>query len=571
MATAFQEKIQLIFETYGAKDVEKQINKMKLGIISASKATAKYGLKYQNVRYLEKEIGLRKQIVAQKKEEKVRTDMQMKADKFRESQMLKEFAQADRLIKKKQKDIKKEEKLRIKAEKNVTDSNLKERKRFKAEYLSVMFAGMALQRAFGGLFKSMITDYKEFTKGSVTPLSESLTRLEANWKFLKFAMVEAGSKELRWLADSFAGMAKAMSKMPDWVLKGLVAVIGAGAIAGTGMTAFGQGALFFSSMGNVAANKEGLNNINNTLRKMNGQDPVALKAGTDWLKAFSRAAGVGAIVIAVSDAVEATSDFSNKRFADGIINVIQTGLIGAGGITMIAGNPAVGAPLILIGLGLKLIEGDAKLGKALGGIFGTLNGLGAGLTGVMAVMHARIARSLKSHPLAAIAFGLIMPHMLPAIILALALPSNNELADTSLSSAFMKGVNGGAGFEEVFQKFYLEGDKMDDGINKLKTKFDKMADGAIEGMNVKIDDGTIKTGELKLSTNDIALAWQDNVIPQLDKTNDLYDQQIAKLKEINRLSRAASGSSSSSGGNGLKDFYEEMHKPEQSVNPFIPQ
>jgi len=40
----------------------------------------------------------------------------------------------------------------------------KESKRFKAEYMGIMFAGMALQRSFGGLFKGMIKDYKELSK-----------------------------------------------------------------------------------------------------------------------------------------------------------------------------------------------------------------------------------------------------------------------------------------------------------------------------------------------------------------------------------------------------------------------
>ncbi|MHA1911890.1 MAG: hypothetical protein ACTSYA_09360, partial [Candidatus Kariarchaeaceae archaeon] len=109
----------------------------------------------------------------------------------------------------------------------------KANKRFSMEFLGIMFAGMALQRMFGGMFKSLIANYRELGKKS-NPLNVALVRLESNFTFLKYSIMEASSGALSYLINGLASFAIMLAKMDPNVLKlvagGIIALAATGAL-----------------------------------------------------------------------------------------------------------------------------------------------------------------------------------------------------------------------------------------------------------------------------------------------------------------------------------------------------
>ena len=116
----------------------------------------------------------------------------------------------------------------------------KSARKFKMHWLGIMFAGMAVDRVMSKLIRGMIKDYKELTKSAMTPLSESLTRLEANWKFLKFSIVEASGAWLTGLVNNISGFVSWLSKQNPKVLMGIAMGIGAIAVTAKAFMIGGQ-------------------------------------------------------------------------------------------------------------------------------------------------------------------------------------------------------------------------------------------------------------------------------------------------------------------------------------------
>jgi len=340
----------------------------------------------------------------------------------------------------------------VKQQKDANKAVLNERKRFKAEYLSIMFAGMALQRTFGGLFKGMIDNYKEFTKESVTPLSESLTRLEANWKFLKFAMVDAASDVISSIADWFSGVARAMSKMDPSTLKSLTTVIGSLAILGGFATVFGQTALLFTSMSSAAAQKEGLIAINNTLKGVNGMPGAnTLNAGSKFFDSIATAAGIGAIAFAIKDVFEGIDQLGNGDWLGAIYNSMAAGAKVWGGVELMKGNLKAGGAFVLLGVAFDLIEQD-KFGKTLFAIPSLIAGVLGGIVNVMAQATLRIYDQVKGTILEYIFFP-------------------NKTSRDLLSS--MKQVDFGTAFTEGFGPLYLQGMSLGEDIDSFTSDLRK--------------------------------------------------------------------------------------------------
>jgi hypothetical protein len=230
--------------------------------------------------------------------------------------------------------------------------------RFKMEYLGLMFGGMQLKRVFGGMFKSMIAQYKEFTKDAATPLSNSLTRLEANWKFLKFAIVEAASPFLMILVDFVSAFVRAIAKMDPRAL-----TIGLGAIAGLALTGgilemLGQGVLFFSSIAmikNTAA-------LTSALSATGSLDTAKLTAGEKFFSAMGTASKIG-LAIGISKTLYDLSSNSavsfDKVLTDALIVGGSTGLLVGTAAGVLAGGVAgvVAAGVVLL---VMKLSSDSK-------------------------------------------------------------------------------------------------------------------------------------------------------------------------------------------------------------------
>ena len=392
------QRIRIIFETLGAEKTDKAIKKIIATSQTKYKALDKIGRRYGLDRKGSQE--LIDQSEQAKNLEQQNTLLEQK------NNLQKNYARQGIVIN----DIQKKSVDQIKNEAALFKTKQKNARRFKAEYLSIMFAGMQLQRTFGGLFKQLISNYKEFTKESVTPLSESLIRLEANWKFLKFALLDAAEPLIKPIADFFANLAISVSKMNPETLSSLVGVIGGLALLGGLAFTFGQGALLFSSLANAASFKSGLLGVENAIRETNGMETKKLQAGTTFFESLREVAGIGLTVIGIGSTIKNVLEddltsleelgFSTVSTGLGIgllTKDIKTGIIAAGTIVLITSLANAGKILangkavefgtvleesIKTGIGAGLLTGVA-LSKFTAMGAGAAGGIGAGV-GVIA-------------------------------------------------------------------------------------------------------------------------------------------------------------------------------------------
>jgi len=188
--------------------------------------------------------------------------------------------------------------------------------KFKMEYLGIMFGGMALQRAFGGVIKKIFVNFKELTKGSVNPLSVALTRLEANVKFLQFSLIDAAGPWIIKLADGLAALALSLAKTDPSLLRAVAAAIALLAGAGFFMATVGQGVLLWQSLKLVNQNlaKTDVNKANDAASAFTRlKNSMSGKAGdkTLWIIPKVKVPKIGPLGWALL-AVEAVGYFTNS-------------------------------------------------------------------------------------------------------------------------------------------------------------------------------------------------------------------------------------------------------------------
>lgn len=105
---------------------------------------------------------------------------------------------------------------------------------FDFRLLSILFAGMALQRTFGGFARNLINTYTK-AEDNTSGLSKATTRLTASFEFLKFSLIDALDNEsFIGIIDGIVGVIDWVSRLPEGVRAGITGVIGALALIGTG-------------------------------------------------------------------------------------------------------------------------------------------------------------------------------------------------------------------------------------------------------------------------------------------------------------------------------------------------
>lgn len=209
-------------------------------------------------------------------------------------------------------------------------------KEFRMEFLGIMFAGMQLQRTFGNMFKDLIKNYKDLTD-STNPLNNSLTRLEANFKFLKFSIIEASSPLLTKLSDMLSGLFERLSRADPAVLQGIATAIGGLAVAG--------GALFIVGQAGIAANSfmqffQHMSNKSYTSGVVNNMDNVAKATENVGAKyaGLAKAAGAGITMYAAFKVVKSLGSKEETTLLDVLIASLSAGL----GVGLWTLNPGAG-------------------------------------------------------------------------------------------------------------------------------------------------------------------------------------------------------------------------------------
>lgn len=81
---------------------------------------------------------------------------------------------------------------------------------FDMRLLSLMFGGMALQRAFGRVLKSVVNTFLK-AEDHTSGLAKATVRLSASWEFLKFSIMDALN------TDWFIGMIDGLVKFINWL------------------------------------------------------------------------------------------------------------------------------------------------------------------------------------------------------------------------------------------------------------------------------------------------------------------------------------------------------------------
>jgi len=120
----------------------------------------------------------------------------------------------------------------------------KSQKTFNFNFLTFLFAGMMLQRVFGGALRSIIDSYKKMT-GMNSEFNKGVLKLNASWNFLKFSIANALNSPavingLQWLTDGLETMADFFAEN-EWAAQALLGTM-------AGLFALGSISLFIGSL-----------------------------------------------------------------------------------------------------------------------------------------------------------------------------------------------------------------------------------------------------------------------------------------------------------------------------------
>lgn len=124
-----------------------------------------------------------------------------------------------------------------------------EAKRFKGEYLSILFFGMAIQRVFGGFLTTAFQTFKKVTEGTSAANSQ-VGRLTAAWEFFKYSLINALLNNpmfqsfIEWLIGLVDWFSELNNKTNGWLA--ILFLIGAavgGLLTSWGIIALGIGGI----------------------------------------------------------------------------------------------------------------------------------------------------------------------------------------------------------------------------------------------------------------------------------------------------------------------------------------
>lgn len=139
-----------------------------------------------------------------------------------------------------------------------TTTNIKNmRKEFNFAWLSVMFGGMAIQKAFRGMFDAGFKTFRDLA-GETNPLNQAMSRLSAETTLLKFTLGEALAGRLQELMPTIISI---VEKVVEWIEanpKLAANFVMIGLAVGTLLSFLGQFFLFIQGIKMLAVVSKGL-------------------------------------------------------------------------------------------------------------------------------------------------------------------------------------------------------------------------------------------------------------------------------------------------------------------------
>lgn len=124
-----------------------------------------------------------------------------------------------------------------------------ELKRFRFEWLGVMFAGMAIQRAFQGILRASFKTWSAVTEGTQMA-GGAMTQLQAAWEFFKFSLFDAllSSDLFRTFVDFALRLVEKWSNLTDSQKESRAELMVWGLLLGSALFVVGQFALGLASI-----------------------------------------------------------------------------------------------------------------------------------------------------------------------------------------------------------------------------------------------------------------------------------------------------------------------------------
>jgi len=196
--------------------------------------------------------------------------------------------------------------------------------------MSIMFAGMAIQRTFSGISKSSQKAFQEIAhsvEGTVTQTD----MLDGSFKYLGYTIGDALDPLIGYLIPIIDTISNWVSENPK-LTAGIITL-------GTAL-----GSLMMVGGGLVLA--------------INGmKDFISIAKNANWAnigQSISKGLGAIAIGYALMEAKDAYADFKEGKWINGLLGALSAGLTGYGGIRLLSGKS--GAGFIALGVSLDLIQ-----------------------------------------------------------------------------------------------------------------------------------------------------------------------------------------------------------------------
>jgi hypothetical protein len=244
--------------------------------------------------------------------------------------------------------------------------------------LSLMFAGMQLQRTFNSVLRALITTYNTANQGQ-SALSKSTTRLSAGWEFLKFSIVNALDQP--GVIAFIDNLGRIIDGVSTWVNEtdgAGEAIFGTFAfLAGAGglLMLFGQISLaWFGTMNFMAAQTA---------------STAAVSTGAPIYGVMSKLATAIGLLLGLWFVIQGIkSIMTEDDIAQGIINFITGGFL-------LKGKAGIGIPIWLVFQGMKMFDITAAEGAGIGAIAGTVvaPGIGTGVGAAIGGLFGFLAES----------------------------------------------------------------------------------------------------------------------------------------------------------------------------------
>lgn len=192
-------------------------------------------------------------------------------------------------------------------------------KAFSFDFLTLLFAGMMLQKTFGGMFKSIIDGYKK-TVGLNSQFNRSALKLQANFEFLKFSIANALNSPfvinaIEWFTDRINQLSDFFLDHPGFA-KAILAVVAA-----------------LATIGTLSMIASGVKQIGMLMGIM------GLSSTATAIENLGKLAGIGAIILSIKFGWDAAKDLINGNIdIRTIIRGAFAGFLARFGITLLKGG-----------------------------------------------------------------------------------------------------------------------------------------------------------------------------------------------------------------------------------------